>query len=182
MAATDPGELYNQILGDLKLTAGNELATIGEQEGFLRTNVGNAENLLTGQEPTTYTAEANRANKGGILNSGINTQRKGTIAQNFAGKRTANQAKLSQGLTTYNKQRETVGLKETEGEHKAAQTKAEQEDALQAQFPTVPVTGTTPTVPAARISPAAPPAPTRPGQITQRQQPTTLSNPPRRRR
>lgn len=139
MAAVDPGAIYNTTLADLGLQSGNELAKIGEEEGFTRTNVGNKENTLTQQEPATYTAESNRANKGGILTSGINTQRKGTIAANFAGKRTANQAELSQRLSSYNKGRETVGLKQKIKEHEAAATKAvNEDDAYRAANPIVP--------------------------------------------
>ena len=138
MAATpDPGAIYNTTLADLGLQESNTLATIGEGEGFLRTNVNNSENLLSGQEPGVYTAESNKANKGGLLTSGVNTQRKATIASSYAEKRTANQAKLSQGLTTYGKQRETAGLTKTLGEHTAAATRAAQEDANRAANPTV---------------------------------------------
>jgi hypothetical protein len=150
MAAVDPGAIYNTTLADLGLQSTNELATIGENEGFLRTNVGNSENLITQAEPGTYTAESNRANKGGVLNSGTNSTRKGTIANAFAGKRTANEAKLSQGLATDNKARETVGLKKTTGEHTAANVRAEQIDALQAANPTVPPPPPAPVAPSAQ--------------------------------
>jgi hypothetical protein len=155
-AAVDPGAIYNTTLADLGLQESNTLATIGENEGFLKTNVGNAENTLTGQEPGTYTAESNRANRGGLLTSGVNTQRKATVASSYAEKRTANQAKLSQGLSTDQKARQTAGLTKTLGEHTAAATRAANEDALQAANPTVaPAAPATPR-PAAVAPPAGP--------------------------
>lgn len=137
MAAVDPGAIYTSTLADLGLQESNTLGTIGENEGSLKTNVNNAESLLTGLEPGVYTAEANKANKGGLLTSGINTQRKATIASSYAEKRTANQAKLSQGLTTDQKAREVANTTKVVGEHKAAGERAEREDALQAANPTV---------------------------------------------
>ena len=138
MAAVDPGAIYNQTLGDLGLQETQTLGKIGEEEDFLKSNIGNAENLITGAEPGTYSAESNRANKGGILTSGANANRKATIATNFAGKRTANQARLTQGLAGFERGRQGAGLTKTIGEHTAAGTRAANEDALAAQFPTVP--------------------------------------------
>jgi hypothetical protein len=135
--AVDPQAIYNTTLADLGLQASNETAAIGEDEGYARTNTLNAENTLTGEEPTTYTAESNKANKGGLLESGINSQRKATIASNFASKRTANQAKLSQDLGGYKRQGELVGIKQVEGEHTAAEKRAIDEEAYNAANPGV---------------------------------------------
>jgi hypothetical protein len=130
-----PGEIYNTAVADAGLVEGNELATIGEGEANLRSNVGNAENTITSAEPRTYNAEVKTAAKGGLLNSGINSQRKTTIANNFAQKRTANQARLTQGLNTYKRSREGAGLKKTLTEHNALGKRTAEEEAWNATHP-----------------------------------------------
>jgi len=168
MAVTDPGAIYNQNLADIALREGQELATIGEKEGYLRTNVGNSENLITQAEPGTYTAERERAAKGGIRNSGVNSERKATIASSFAGKRITNQAKLTQGEAEDKRAREGVGIKRIEGEHTAAEKRAADEEANIAANPVVPAAApasvaapglNTPRITAAGVSIGVKPAP-----------------------
>jgi hypothetical protein len=66
-------------------------------------------------EPGAYRQNTNRANKGGLLESGINTQRHGTLEAGFAARRTGNQLALTtaQGTAKTGKEHLTseIGLK-----------------------------------------------------------------------
>lgn len=168
MAVDNAGAEYTQTLADLNLQEQNTLATIGQEEGNLATNTGNEETSLTSQEPGVYQGEAKQAAKGGLFTSGANSfygssnqgnagangsirigaGRKAAIQENFAAKRTVNQAKLAQGKATDQKRREEAEKAGTLERGKAAKTRTAGEEAFNATYPTVPV-GTAATPPPA---------------------------------
>lgn len=137
-AVPDPGALYNQTLADLGRQEALSLAAIGEGEGDLRTNINQAEQGISEREPGTYRAETNAAQRQGLLTSGINSGRKSEIASRFGAARAANQARLSQGLGSFQKQREQAGLTRETGERAAAQRRLEQQEAYNAANPPLP--------------------------------------------
>lgn len=169
MAEPDFGGLYNETMGNLKFNESKQDAPVIQEYGTYNegtktwsggaadTRTNYQEGLLTEQEPGVKTAEANRANKGGILTSGANAQRKATIAQNFATKRTGNQLRLTEGrgkgLTTL----KTAKEEKEHGEVNAETKRAREEDEYRKNNPIV-------AAPAA-AAPAAPPQPGAPGNL-----------------
>lgn len=91
----DPrGAAYFQQLAALQHQYDTSLA--GNAEGLTnaRSNAVYGEGQLTQQEPRSYQQNERTANKGGILESGVNAERRGTIAQQYAAKR----AQVQKGL------------------------------------------------------------------------------------
>jgi hypothetical protein len=94
---TNPGEafgagdprnaLYFSNLAALEHQKANSLSGIAEQRNLARANTKYGEGQLTQHEPGSYKANAHRANQGGILESGVNAERRGTIGSEYANKR-----------------------------------------------------------------------------------------------
>lgn len=135
MAGFDPGAVYNSTLADIGLQQANEEASLGESDANLKANIGYQENQITQAEPGTYRANANAANRGGLLTSGINARRKDTIASNFAARRTANQLALTQGEARIQRERETGALNRERTLHGAQTTRAQEEDRIAKENP-----------------------------------------------
>src|SRR4051794_2130839 len=128
--AYDPAAAYNTTLADIGLQKTNEEAALGESDANLKANVGYQENQITQSEPGVYRGNANAANRGGVLTSGINARRKDTIATGFASRRTANQLALTEGEARIQRERETGSLNREKEEHGALGTKAQEEDRI----------------------------------------------------
>ncbi len=107
MAATDPnaafpaGDPRNAEYGE------NVAALLHQREGRKaqliagrgrnQANSKYRESLLSQNEPETYKANERRANRGGLLESGINQRRRGGIATDYANKRFSVQRALTEG-------------------------------------------------------------------------------------
>lgn len=98
--AGDPrNAAYFQTLANLEHQYNTTLAGDKERLQNSRTNATYQQGLIGQREPGSYKANSHRANAGGILESGVNAERRGTIGQEYANKR--------YGVTH--------GLQETEG-------------------------------------------------------------------
>lgn len=98
--AGDPrNAAYFQTLASLEHQYNTTLAGYKETLQNSRTNATYQQGQLTQQEPRAYQANRHRANAGGVLESGVNAERRGTIGADYANKR--------YGVTH--------GLQETEG-------------------------------------------------------------------
>jgi hypothetical protein len=123
--AGDPrNAFYAENLAALEHQRGREKA--GSEEGLsqARSKATYRQGLLGQAEPGTYKVNQERANSGGVLESGINAKRRGGIAADYANKR----YQVTQGLKEYEEgsQRREKGSQEryTEGRAKAG-TQAE---------------------------------------------------------
>ena len=103
MAAYPEGDPRNaeltETLAGLDYQYESELGNVAEGLGNLKANIGYAEQGIDEAEPGAYRNEINAANRGGLLESGINSRRKDTLASQFAHQRTGNQLRLTQGET-----------------------------------------------------------------------------------
>jgi hypothetical protein len=61
--------------------------SLGEQRDQARAQAQYGQGLLTQREPLSYKANQHRANAGGIAESGVNAERRGTIGADYANKR-----------------------------------------------------------------------------------------------
>src|SRR5436190_9201258 len=106
MAEAPPTDaLYWQTKGALAFNEGRRLARIGEGESKARSEATRREGAYGRGEPLAYKANQERANRGGILESGINSRRRGTIAADYAAKRLATQEGLQESLNRFTRER-----------------------------------------------------------------------------
>lgn len=86
--AGDPrNAAYFQTLASLEHQYNTTLAGDKEQLGNSKTNATYQQGLLGQAEPRSYQANQHRANAGGLLESGVNAERRGTIGADYANKR-----------------------------------------------------------------------------------------------
>ena len=102
--------LYASNLAALEHQYNTTLAIDQESLKNYRANSEYSQRLIGNQEPLGYQANQNKANTEGLLNSGINASRRGTLAANYANRRFAI----------------TKGLQQNEGRIKAAEQRAKE--------------------------------------------------------
>jgi hypothetical protein len=78
---------YFQTLASLEHQYNTTLAGDKEKLASSRSNALYQQGLLGEKEPGSYKANEHRANAGGLLESGVNAERRGTIGQEYANKR-----------------------------------------------------------------------------------------------
>jgi hypothetical protein len=100
---------YNTTLADDKETLSND-----------QTNAQYQQSLLTKAEPVAYRNNQHKANAGGILESGVNAERRGTIATQYAQKRYTVQHGLQEDEGKVRKNEEAEQYKYESGRGKAA--------------------------------------------------------------
>jgi hypothetical protein len=86
---------YGENVAAIEHAYGTTLAGDKETLADATSNAGYQRSLMGLQEPAGYRAEANRSNTGGILESGINAQNRGSLASKYAEGR----VKITKGLT-----------------------------------------------------------------------------------
>src|ERR1700742_3730842 len=170
MAPTNPGEAfgpgdprnaaYFQNLAALEHAYQTTLANDKTALANAKTNSEYSQSQLTKAEPGSYSNNQHRANAGGLLESGINAERRGGIASNYANKRFG----ITHGLqeTEGRLQRNDQAAKERKeaGEASAASTAlGEGYKALLEQQPTEPAQAASPypggVVPKTSVQPGA---------------------------
>lgn len=138
MAGLDPAQAAaeaQKTIADLGLTENFELGAIGEREQDLQFNVGQAEAGRAEQEPRAYRTQQNAAVAHGLASTGMASLAHTNLVNRFAAQRTANQARLTQGLGGFKREREGVKLKKTLGETGAYSRETEQESQYAAEHP-----------------------------------------------
>lgn len=109
--AGDPrNAAYFQTLASLEHQYNTTLANNKTRLGSSRENAAYQQGILGQREPQSYKANQHRANAGGIAESGVNAERRGTIGQDYANKRFSI----------------THGLQETEGSISASEQAAKE--------------------------------------------------------
>jgi hypothetical protein len=134
--------LYAENLAALEHGREREKATNEEGRNQARAKATYRQGLLGQAEPGTYKVNQERANNGGLLESGINAKRRGGIAADYANKRFS----ITSGLKEYEEgtgRREQQGTERYNEARAKAGTKALAEgyESLLANKPTEPAAG-----------------------------------------
>jgi len=153
--AFDPEAQWQENQANLGVQATWEEGGITQGLNQTKARVGYQESEVDRAEPGTFRASANRANKGGLLTSGINARRRTDVVNNFAARRTANQLTLSQAQESAKRAQEGVGLKRTQGEGKNARERDAAKEAYARANPTI----APPPIQSPKVNVATPPKP-----------------------
>ncbi len=113
---------YGETLAALLKQREDAKAELIKGRGENQANAAYSESQLTQNEPNTYRANTHRANAGGILESGINAQRRGGIATDYANKRFNVQRGLTQAENRINRQNTAAEERYSGGAATAATT------------------------------------------------------------
>lgn len=127
---------YFQTLASLEHQYNTTLAGDKQKLSDSRSNAVYQQGLLGEKEPGSYKANEHRANAGGLLESGVNAERRGTIGQEYANKRfgVSHGLQETEGSISQNDQSAKEGLES--GRANAANTALEKGyEALMKQEP-----------------------------------------------
>lgn len=113
---------YFQTLAQLEHQEQSTLAGLNERESSARSAATYRQGLLGQQEPQSYKANQHRANAGGIAESGVNAERRGTIATDYANKRYAVTNNLQNTENQIGRARQQAKEAREAGEGRAANT------------------------------------------------------------
>ncbi len=116
---------YGENLAALLKQREGRKAELIQGRGENQASAAYRESQLTQNEPETYRANQHRANAGGIASSGINAQRRGGIARDYANKRFGVQQGLTSAENRINRQNKQAEETYEGGASRAATTALE---------------------------------------------------------